>query len=118
MKAKELMINDWVSMRLPNSAYIEIGKIYSIDAVKDNLLIVEPIRLTEKILRDSGYELLSNYLYDTYYSVNGEFSIDYTKKEFRIHLNGLTIKINYVHELQHILRVCKFEELADNLKVE
>jgi len=133
MKAKELMIGDWV-----NAAYFNgerefpQGKlqINSIDNVDKGFLIVEPIPLTPEILEANGFEALKDI---------------YGKPicQFKLHTNGITeqyrfvlygypvvgriftpstggevfVAVTKVHELQHALRFVGLNEMADNFKL-
>lgn len=92
---------------------------------------IEPIPLTEKILTDSGFIRLENGVYTNiyalnvsgesdkedcfYFSVNGKMeNPDSIKIMFvpysRTFWLDLIIRSCYVHELQHILRLCGIEK--------
>lgn len=79
---------------------------------------VEPIPLTEEILKKNGFERNSIYLEkDNVMVFLGErimfsFFDDWAAE---CTIDNFTIK--YVHELQHLLRLCGLSYLADNFKV-
>lgn len=68
---------------------------------------VMPIPLTPEILEKNG--------------INLDMNVDLTKPLFSmgIHANDTCVKkrFRYIHELQHALRLCGLEELADNFKI-
>ena len=128
MKANELMIGDWVKHSITG----KIGKVYRIC---DNEYIafidgdtrselVEPIPLTPEILEKNGFNLeeaVEDY-YFLYIGIdervslcNGEEFIDSDNKwdvciDNEDHCTIATYELTYVHELQHILRLCKIDE--------
>lgn len=127
MKANELMIGDWV---------FHFGKPSKVLGVKDihkghdAILLFgdngfsrkgfEPIPLTEEILKANAnphikYENICGYL-----SINirkeGLKDKD-AKGHFPIRIVILDGKVIFVHQLQHALRLCGLNELADNFKV-
>ena len=88
--------------------------------------LLEPIPLTPEILEKIGFkhcvteedgDSFDNREGDLYYCLNrtadGYMSCIDATHSFTI--SGL---IKYVHELQHILRLCGIDKLADNLKME
>lgn len=83
----------------------------------------EPIPLTEEILKANGFVIeRSRECYFIYYSKNDEIVValeyDVEQKDYWVHLGGYSnVIFKYVHELQHILRLCGLIGLADNFKV-
>ena len=99
---------------------------------------ITPIELSEKILLDSGFEILHNssismkcfttngkngkvdaFVYLTFYKrAEGRITLEriYLEKERKTTTIN-TISIKFVHELQHISRVCGLNEIDDKLKV-
>lgn len=144
MKVTELQIGDWV---MYNSKPIqvtslygkpteygefvsnEIGWSYSPNTWVDGDFI-EPIPLTPEILKLNGFEQktdgwlrcedkaneLENYIF-----IQFRYQGDIRECEIN-YINIVKAKylyvINYVHQLQHALRLCGLNELADNLKLE
>lgn len=107
--------------------------------------MVEPIPLTAEILMRNGFEKrveehkitsakkANRVHYKTRYElvqnpctpmvniisvcVIGKTSIKYHSKNGEW-IKGINLRLQYVHELQHALRLCGLNELADNFKVE
>ena len=133
MKPTELQIGDWV---LNEEEYIQVTDIYEnsgtyylnddATSVKD----VSPIPLTPEILELNGFEQkhdgwlrcedkangFQNYIFIPYRHLGDirECEINYVN----IVKANYQYVINYVHDLQHALRLCGLNEFADNFKVE
>lgn len=127
MKANELMIGDWVnyhdSWAEPNNKPIQITDIYGemcnctiwygyeIQG-GSKLRDCTPIRITDEILEKNGFvkhDKIHPYYMDYYHERDG-FTI----------FNGCSWHgyiLGSVHELQHALRLCELNDLADNFKV-
>ena len=125
MKCKELMINDWVSDKYGYLMQITvIGDGYvSFEDDEGNLCQLddkcnqpEPIPLTYEILKKNGWkdaEFWCEYQ-------EGNNSIQACLPDMRGRINGIEIehfKCEYVHQYQHLLRLCGLDELADNFKI-
>lgn len=112
MEAK-LMVGDWVDW---NGHYMQVegtavgGDTYfGIDAVCDIIPNAElsPIPLTECMLKDNGlYERCE--FFDGW---NFEFA---DNKKRVVSVSGIW----FVHEIQHVLRICGLSGLADEFRVE
>ena len=127
MKANELMINDKVFVKvlsqIPDTYVIHTWT--AKDYLKDRLQI-KPIPLTTEILEKNGFKFERDCvlgLHDEYCVVkaiwleegNMYVYINFIdKSDFSQSINK---HINYVHELQHALRLCGLNELANNFKV-
>jgi hypothetical protein len=137
MKGIKLQIGDYVFIKSSSgdTALIKIAAVHQgkvgyhrtpnkLNWVRFSLL--EPIPLTPEILEKNGFKHyiteensddFDNREGDLYYCLNrtadGYMSCIDVAHSFTI--SGL---IKYVHELQHILRLCGLDELADNLKIE
>lgn len=137
MKAKELMCDDLVSHR--GNTYKVFGIMRNADGVDlapvhlrnaEGLMLgpitcfateIEPIPLTEEILENNDFEIVGHH---AMFYVNKD-SIE----EASIHIDYVdsvdidTPDYRYsgwckeVHTLQHILRLCGLDDIADNLKV-
>lgn len=112
MKIQDLMINDLVEW-MGNKCKVDLPLLMT--EYQDNVdsEFVKPIPLTEEILEKNGFkqgEFINDYILDdaTFYLV--EFNHSYLYEES-------DIEINYVHELQHLLRLCGLNELANNFKI-
>lgn len=132
MKATELMIGDWVDLSdVPNESIPCIV----VELHTDELLVIQPndkacdivgyymvrpIPLTAEILEKNGFVQGNQYWYLPNNGGPIEFSIDDDwecgKHYFGV-CCGKPFSLNYVHELQHALRLCGLNELADNFKV-
>ena len=132
MKAKDLMIGDWVKVICPKHESCErVKDIHSCDAapyikVEDEdkwyLSEVEPIPLTPEILEKNGFEIYeqdftSNPIYKfgcfdymEYEEYHKYFDIGcrMTYTHFGVDSTYIhsMMRIQYVHELQHALRLC------------
>lgn len=81
---------------------------------------IEPIHLTEKILKANGFKgskifgwIYMNDVHDikiTVWLLSGTVEID-------TYRDNLVVHPQYVHELQHALRICGLNDIADNFKI-
>lgn len=70
---------------------------------------ISPIPLTPEILEKNGFE------YNTYNRwMSGRYGVALMEKDEHLFIWD-RIQINYVHELQHCLRLCGLNELADSI---
>lgn len=122
MKANEIQIGDWIEW-MGNYCKVDLPLLmteyqYNIDSNN-----VKPIPLITEILEKNGFKqadaFRKGYGYD--------FPIQYIEDIYPIYLrtNGIwniqcaeLIDIKYVHELQHVLRLCGLNELANDFKIE
>lgn len=141
MKSNELMLGDWVDSPYGN---IKVECIYNNgyeDVVGEHeemhldwdtgeeepwmkditIDMVEPISLTEEMLLKNGFVFDE---FDSSFSIwNNEGSrIALYKKsnsnEFWLDGYYGSITFTYVHEVQHLLRMCGLKEISDNFKVD
>lgn len=122
MEAKELMLNDLVLFNnkvckvVAINAYRDCVELRDIND-EDNEVVgkyakhIEPIPLTPEILVKNGW--LHDDLCGVFHNSNA-FIICGRLYPFSI-FDG--VQISYVHELQHALRLCGLNTLADNFKV-
>ena len=125
MKAADLMIGDWVGKVFDDKRIIEdyrqvdwirtgeIGmryqKVWSIGCI-------EPIPLTPEILEKNEWKE-TEYWHEY---EDGNTIIQYSLSNIWGIINEIEIehfKCEYVHQLQHLLRLCGLDELADNFEV-
>lgn len=125
MEANELMIDDWVYIEdgdQPNG--LSLTKVCSIGL--DNTSWLHPIPLTEEILKENGW---TEFYYGHFEDENHrhfhrgfdrrlELSLIKGGNCFCTNFSLGRIDFYYVHELQHALRLCGLDELANNFKVE
>lgn len=123
MKASDLMIGDWVvytefgkneidkiETLEPRRVWLEHGKTYV------PIEYIEPILLTTEILEKNGFvkdEKDDNMYYWNWSVIDDCISYDKETSKVRIfYVSGLTfVKIlQYVHELQHALRLCEIKK--------
>ena len=128
MKATELQIGDWVGRVFDDKRIIddyrqvdwirtgEIGmryqKVWSIGCI-------EPIPLTHEILEKNGFwvmEKVDNGAEEYIVYATGGL-IFYYNRDNDYHFPNTPISWKYVHQLQHALRLCGLNELADNFKI-
>ena len=124
MKAKELMIGDWV---LDGDVYTQVtsitcdGNIETTRNEHSNIELVEPISLTPEILEKNGFEDIGDdtwqlterpcwfwvdFLNRCYGCDFDTSTYEYEDIERRLHLRG----VPSVHELQHSLKLCGIEK--------
>lgn len=111
MKATELMIGDWCKMKLSSGTTWFTDKVGCISP--DNGMEYEPIPLTPEILEKNGFEKKGIKLI----AREGVYYIDVVDCGTEFKVIDENIIIHFVHELQHALRLCGLDELADNFKV-
>ena len=140
MRASELMVYDLIKITKGNL----IGRVYDINQSRDfvgycnidaeeiyldasYMKYVEPIPLTEEILKANGFEYEKrpencmvfeketddiDIIIAHYQDTPNKFFTNIEANETEIRKDILT-----VHELQHALRICGLNELANNFKV-
>ena len=134
MRANELMIGDWVMNKYDSIQVREIleggingewdgGECYGVEAYIDD---IKPIPLTPEILEKNGFDFVKSSLrhsiwngYWLYEDLElGTCCLDRDNNwPCFFNLDDMNIKCEYVHQLQHALRLCGFDELADNFKI-
>ena len=128
MKTTELQIGDYAlvkpSMMLIKIAAVHYKKVgyhavtHKLNWVRMNLL--EPIPLTPDILNANGFRYKESWSAWWHYSdgdIGSDFQIDCCEDGFALQ-DCANARIDYVHELQHALRLCRLNDLADNFKLE
>lgn len=119
MDAKELMIGDYI--RLPffdrNAKVIRVGE----SLIDTNIITpvrmdeIEPIPLTPEILEKNEFECYSresNLIWGITLP-EGHFVLAYMDYYWEFTVDATIyrrIKIQYVHQLQHLLKLCKIEK--------
>lgn len=121
MKANELMIGDWVRMRLSFGTQWYIDKVGVINP--ENEMVYEPIPLTEEILKANGFTTkttdyshieIGNKIIISFHFGKTLRITDYNKG---FEVGHVVKEIWHVHDLQHALRLCGLNDIADNFKV-
>lgn len=126
MKCKEFQIGDWIQdengspMRI-----IKVGRDYACAifgdnecpwAFEDDDVQPEGIPITPEILEKNGWKETAYWLEYQ----DSKNTIQCCPPDMRGRINGIEIehfKCEYVHQYQHLLRLCGLDELADNFKV-
>ena len=134
MKANELMIGDWVIVDeigcLTPIKVLEVGINYAVVYDDDSETMedyLQPIPVTAKILEKNGFKSRDNF-YEITFQRNIIYNSIFRIVEFEKSGNWFfgfcdfpnlieNLRINYVHELQHALRLCGLNDLADNFKI-
>ena len=124
MKAQELMIGDWVKIK-GHLDYDKVREItrdenmqwyisFACSATLFRAYEFEPIPLTSEILEKNGWKHSNNLMIvgidDSDFYWSEEFGVLY-KNQYNM------CNCKYVHQLQHALRLCGLDELADNFKI-
>ena len=116
METKELMIGDKVMVKvlsqIPDTYVLHTWT--ANDYPRD--IQVKPIPLTPEILEKNGWEHNGIFMDkridgNIYFSWSDEFGAELYQNNYYM------CYCKYVHTLQHALRLCGFDELADNFKV-
>lgn len=127
MKCKELMVGDLINnlygvqMRVAkvHDGYAHAAPVNSRRTIwrfDDECEHPVPISLTPEILEINGWK--DNGLWYEY--IDDNVTIQSCLPDMRGIINGVEIKefqCKYVHQYQHLLRLCGLNELADNFKV-
>lgn len=128
MKAKEVMINDWVKLKNQKGEWIDNSQVGSgimacaLDETE--FLVLEPIPLTEEILKLNGFIFKEDenewWHYNPFPFSDfqiGYYNDDCNDMRFIAGCIVTNIKLKYVHQLQHVLRLCGLDEFADKFKI-
>lgn len=131
MEAKELMVGDLMNhIELP----YKVGKVSTIDETSRFVVVrdtngnspfsvevsrLEPVLLTEEILKANGWEKRGghycNGVSDCYCKKG--FVLSISENGFYVYCGMVSLLIVHVHQLQHALRLCRLNDLADNFKI-
>ena len=125
MKATELMIGDWVCLKDDTKCEFPL----KVDGVLTDDIslegegflggvdgLIRPIPITPKMLVRNGWKE-AQYWHEYQ---DGKSMIQCCLPDMRGRINGIEIehfKCEYVHQYQHLLRLCGLNELADNFKI-
>ena len=118
------MVNDWVANQYgtpiqiystgDNGAYANTGD--TLWVFEDNEYKPQPIPLTPEILEKNGWKE-TEYWHEYQ---DGKNTIQSCLPDMRGIINEVEIrhfKCEYVHQYQHLLRLCGLDDLANNFKV-
>ena len=114
-----LLCNDGIQIKSISSEY---------SGCEEECINIEPIQITHEILEKNLKFVTANQyrvVFRLYITEND--CIQYTKyttesersNELMVYINGsaVSVHVRYVHELQHVLRVCGLNDFADNFKI-
>ena len=111
MKATELMIGDFLQAQ-PNNKIVRIVEIKEDEIVcNERCYDLKPIPITRDIIRKIGF--CPGQYSDFLSGINSGYRVEYlVSNGFTIKSTTSRLKINcdYVHELQHALKLCKIDK--------
>ena len=127
IRCKDLMVGDYIANR--NGSPMQIVAVdednaYACEGNEERPWIFgdyegcepQPIILTPEILEKNGWKE-TEYWHEYQ---DGKNTIQCCLPDMRGRINGIEIehfKCEYVHQYQHLLRLCGLNELADNFKI-
>lgn len=128
MEVNELMIGDWALSTKNNRTYqIDSIIMYGIQGaiLRGDTSInnhFEPIPLTDNILKINGFKCRQTYACPRYSWIDdkGHKLISFLRDRdgYEMQVGGQRVRLLYVHQLQHALRLCRLNMLADNFILE
>lgn len=110
MKATELMIGDWVNS---DFGIFQVTEIFD-DCVRDNrgndyeFDCIHHILLTGDILKSNGFAF--DEIDGSYRHTDLGLWVGGRNEPFGYMISNIYVELNYVHELQHVLRMCGVEK--------
>lgn len=115
MKTEELMLGDWLHSNLHNVDTQIIDIEHNAVWLKDKSCFerhfmseVEPIKLTDELLRKNSPNYNSGYTFFWWTNNDGTFHVEWKQDNKG---NEVILKsIQFVHELQHMLRMVHYEK--------
>ena len=111
MTYKELMVGDFLQAQ-PNNKIVRVVEIKDDEIVcNERCYDLKPIPITHNILRKIGF--CPGQHSDFLSGINSDYRVEYLDYNgFTIKSTTSRLKINcdYVHELQHALRLCKIDK--------
>lgn len=122
MKINNLMIDDWVKLVADDTEeFLQVNYVRrdGVGFKKYSHFFdeIEPIPLTEEILVKNGFWRGCYVKYFQHKFLNN-LGIDIGENVHLDHfIDDLILEVRYVHELQHALRLCGLNDLADNFKI-
>lgn len=82
---------------------------------------LQPIPLTAEILENNGFSFCKSSEHDNIregWMIHDKCELSVVDGKYYQYMYDCDIPVNYVHELQRVLRCCDLWDLANNLKVE
>ncbi len=131
MKCTDIQINDWVYLSEATKYAMRVTSIDEdhcyldfegnegdpFDGIYGERDGIAPVPLTEEIMRANGFCLINSQEWAPYFYNEKQDII--ISADYIVHIADIgCTKITYVHEFQHLLRLCGLDYLADNFKIE
>ena len=112
MKATELQIGDWILYGDKPVKVLQLSE-------NGKYSWVKPIPLTPKILEKNGFWVMKKVDNgaEEYIAYATDGLIFHYNRDNDYYFPNTPISWKYVHQLQHALRLCGLNELADNFKI-
>lgn len=116
LTCQDLMVGDWIEDGYKKSQVTSItcDGIVETTAAISNIEVVEPIKLTEEILVKNGFDFTKrNYGVVCKEDKHGDVELSKDENGFYWSINTdeyEILRIDYVHTLQHLLRLCGIEK--------
>lgn len=127
MRPNEVMIGDWVLYRDTYTQETELHQVEADDfsGTERYFAALHPVKITHEILEANDFEEQPdvpegcfNYVYNNGGQIVYVSPLPWDSFSIDANFNGrLSMSIQYVHELQHILRLIGINDLADNFKI-
>ena len=114
MKVTDLMIGDWIVKPSGHIRTMDRAEFSNDDAWFED---IKPIPLTPEILEKNGWKETAYW----HEYQDGKNTIQCCLPDMRGIINEIEIEhfeCEYVHQYQHLLRLCRLDEIADNFKVQ
>jgi len=118
MKANELMIGDWAMIK--DYPMRSMPKKVMKEHLVSYLVEFEPIPLTEDILKANGINWSDRHCVFTdahHFSFAKDLHFGRVYNMYGDNHHEVIMPFRFVHELQHALRLCGLNDLADNFKI-
>lgn len=130
MKANELMLGNYIKIAIANTGYLRVTAIYPDAVVAEDscgvddcypITIMSGIPLTPEILKKNGFDFLYSSVpggtpqeqrmrkVDTYEWQGLAVNYYHETNDFQM-VNFRGVRLNYVHQFQHALRLCGIEK--------
>ena len=116
MKVTDLMIGDWIEdgYKQAQVSSITCDGIVETTAAISNIEVVAPIPLTEEILTKNGWDFTKR-KYGIYCKEDKFHNVELSRDDDGFYWSINTdeyeiLRIHYVHQLQHLLRLCGIEK--------
>lgn len=113
LQASDLMIGDWAKLSKGNWFENRKVELIDIEMIAESVYLAEPIPITPEILDKNGFEASKDFNMRYWSKSYDEFIKVSELEEGRLYLEAKGKKgryegdCNFLHELQHALRLCE-----------